>query len=419
MTQFDLHSHMLKQNKIAYLYLLVIISLSFSVFKTLPIFERTWLFYLIGCSLPFILCKGYFKQKQIIAALFYLFIVAVNWLTGDSYFRDINWVMHEVAGLIIPTSLLYYVLYSNDEKLLKKTLCLYLFIVLYTTIASFFINIDLPGAVRYVYAYYLQGGDMSDFSYLFRFGLSNYTFPHGIPMLIPPLMMGYRNKYLSKRTHIICLILIAGCLLMTYLSGATMALIIGLFIFIMAFFVKEGTLQSNITKLVVISMIAAPIILSEDIQLSALETMDKWANYEGDFHQKIVEIEDIIRTGSSEGTDIESRDDRYTLTLKAIISGNMFFGTNGNTGEHTAIFDRLAVLGLVGFIPFLIFLVTQLKVIILYISPNRRVYYYLGLLAGILMMITKAICNWDMWLPMLAILPMMMLFFGRKNDKVF
>jgi hypothetical protein len=389
------------------LYLLVVFVMTFNAVQYWPIPGIVIISMAIGILLPFSTNKKFFSTNLVGWLFLYVLIVWLNNVAGDAYLSNTMMLLHSFMGLYVSFSLTYYVYEKGDVNLQQWVIFILIFILLWTTIATYIFDKEFPGIVRLLYRQKVKGGDevvvIPKFFYMM--GLSSYSQPHALPILIPAFVMGLRNSNAKKLIRLAMAIGLVSCMMLLYFSGASGALTVGVMILICSLLVTKGSTTKNLFRLMFVLLLFLPFILEAPFVLGLLDWLDGLVGDESFFHVKIMDIEDTIIYGDASG-DVEARQGKYDKTLDAIVD-NLMIGTNEGSGGHSALFDRLASLGLVGFIPLITMMILQIKYAVKHIDRQYLFYYYLGVLAAFLMITTKNIAGWDTWFFLFTALPFM------------
>lgn len=400
--------------KLRYLYVFIVFCLTFNAVKYWPLFGISSICFGIGIILPIIICPTFFSTRMFHFFAVYAFVVLINHLLGDAYLSNRNSLLIGFVGFFASMSMSYYIFMYRDYKLMRSIIITLFVVLLWTTIATAYFDISNPGLVRLAYGIMMQGGsDSKMFNSLYALGLSSYALPHAIPILITPFVLGVRNTSLKKKERIIAAIMLACCLMLVYFSGATGPLLISLVILIMSFVIRKGSVRTNIVVFVIGILLIAPFFLNDELMIMALDWADSLIGGEGYFHKKIVDFQDSIIFNEASG-DVEARVDYYSMTLESILT-NPFFGTLDVHGGHSALFDRFASLGLLGFVPLIGVLVSQAKFIQAHIPSQMLIYYYLSLLAAFMMLTSKNVTGWGVWFFLFAAMPFLLVFYSRAD----
>ena len=264
-----------------------------------------------------------------------------------------------------------------------------------------------PGLVRMAHLTALVNpGDLTTFKPMFMLGLSSYELPHALPLLMPAFVLGVKNNLLSKKQRLLSAIMLACSLMLVYFSGATGPMLVSLMVLLMSFLVSKGSTASNVLKLSVVVLIMAPFIIDDQFMLAGLDWVDGLLGGEGYFHSKVEDFQDTIMYGGAEG-DVEERQDLYGNSISVLLENplHILIGAQEGYGVHSVLLDRLASLGLIGFIPLISLFVVQFKFVMKHISSQYYVYYFLGLFAAFMMMISKNVSGWNLWFILFSALP--------------
>lgn len=394
--------------------ILIVLSLTFSMSHYLPILQRMWLFVVLGFILPSIISQSFYNSKTFYAYLIYIATVSFSYLLGRSYITSSGFLFRETYIMIIPAGLCYMFTKKKGTKIGKPILIAFFSILLYTTIISFIVNLSFPGIIRVAFGAGREGGAIETIaeSY-YKIGLSSYEFPHALPVLIPALIAVIVHAEIKLITRILFVCILIVTLVLIYISGSSTALGLAAMILVISFVVRKESFSRNTKTILLVSLLLMPFILSEDVQLGFLDFVDKVTGQESGLHGKIMDIEDSIIYGSDDTGTVGARTERYSKTWNVFLN-NILVGGDGG-GGHSALLDRLASLGLLGFIPYIILIITQIKYTLSFIPKNVVTYYYVGILAGVIMLVSKNMSNWYLWLCMFTILPIILILLFKKD----
>lgn len=385
-------------------YVLIMMFLTWTLLFNIPIINISWLWLLVGCGISFFTIRTYFRSNIFNCIAIYAFFVITNVFLGDFYFNSLPLACNEIASLVFVSSALCYFLHNKTNKYYNWFLLTFFLIIVYTAYASYRIDLIDPGAIRDVTVSGF-GGDSTLIRLFYARGMGSYTMTHALPVIIPPLVMGIRFSNLRAVYKVLILCSLVATVIYIYLGYASGALIISLLSLILSLVISPGSMESNIGKVVVVSIILLPF-LNNNFLLFILGAFDDFIGNEGAYHVKVEEFQMLLTSGEY-GEDITARSDLYTDSVSNFFQ-NIILGTNGEIGGHSALLDRFATLGILGVIPFMLFLIRQIKYPIRFINPKYVVFYYVGAFSGLLMLLTKNMGNWEMWLCLFLVLPMMM-----------
>lgn len=410
------------KNKLPYLYVFIVFCMTFNAVNYWPLFGISSICIFLGILLPILICPSFYRTKQFWLLVLYTIIVVLNNISGDEYFDNRNYMLNTFIGFYVSLSISYYVLTKNNIGLIHAIINTLFIVLLWTTIATAIFDYSYPGIVRMLHSAVVRGGNITNeaniqaYKFYYAMGLSSFSLPHALPLMIPPFVLGLKNKSLTKSRRIFSGVMLLCCLLLIYYSGAMGPLLVAIMILILSFIVHKGNVSSNLLKILFIAIIFIPFIVNDQNILAILEWADDLLGGEGYFHSKVIDIQDTIIYGEASG-DIEGRQDLYSNSINTFIENplNMIIGAQRGFGGHSVIIDRLASLGLVGFVPFVCLIIIQLKFLRKYIDSKYLVYYSLSIISGFMLLISKNYSGWNMWFFFFAALPFCVVFFSDDS----
>lgn len=103
-------------------------------------------------------------------------------------------------------------------------------------------------------------------------------------------------------------------------------------------------------------------------------------------------------------------------------SENFLIGGSSPVGGHSQLIDRLGGMGLVAFIPFIMMIISQIKITLRVITNSeQRLFYYLGLGAAFMFLYQKGLFGQEGWLFMVVLLPGLLITLkntGTRDNKI-
>ena len=398
--------------KAQYLWILVMLSMTFPLFQGLPVFNRPYIFWGISLGLALMMTPKYFNSKSFTLVVIYFLIVWINHIAGDNYFKETKICINELLFLFIPSSMIYFLFKYGDFRCFKILLLVFCVCLIESSVISYIANEFLPGIIR------LQASGVEEYSSLLlpfmRKGMSDYNMPHALPVLVPGFVYAIKNT--KKMMRYFLLISLIALFFIVFVSSSFTALLFVVISLLLSLIINPDSIKTSSIRLITIMVILLPVLSSETVMLSALETADSIFPEESVAHRKITDIEESILYGDAEG-GLENRQKLYDITLSEI-TGRLIIGTDAGVGGHSALLDRLAVLGLVGMIPLFLFVYNQIKHVRNKIKGPQLLYYYVGIIMAVLMMFSKNMSKWSMWFFLLFLLPGMIYYFAPlENNK--
>ena len=389
----------------AIVFSLIIVIVTWSLIEGwLPFTRRKWIFLAMGMGLAFFVKNSFYTSKRFMWLCVYCVVLLLNMVSGDRFFHDIGTVGYDFFCLGFP-SVVATIMLSNQNRKDDGFLLLSFFIVLvFTTVASFLIDTFLlPNAIRMMTRYSITLKEMSVVYSYYRMGLSTYAFPHALPVLIPPVVMGIKNKDLSKKIRFFCWIALISLVVLIYLSGIMTALLLSIAALIVAFITKPGGARRNLKRLLAVGIVLLPF-LTPGVMGSILHEAKMTVGEDSYYYNKLEAFENSATGEDDEEGDWDERQDLYSKSVGGFFN-NIFIGTNESVGGHSAFLDRLALLGIIGFIPFLLFIIQQSIFSARLISYHSRIYYYEGFFVGLLMLALKSSFRVETLVVLFAVLP--------------
>lgn len=398
---------------ITYIFPIVILSYTFSMLWGWIPYTRSLIPLIIGLAAGCYISKGFFSTRSFVCLLIYAVVLFINMMAGDHRYNSIYYIFCDLTSLLLPALITFGLFKNGNEKIGDVTVVIVLSFIIINAIGSFIVDLSFPSVIRVLTGDRRATGDSTLQYYYFRFGVANYALPHAITVIIPALVMGIK-RITEKRIRIFLIVALIACMMLIYLSGAATALILGIFTLIISIMTRSN--GRNGIWLLVVGILIFIVLSNDSIILSILEWFDGVIGGEGYFHSKVRDFEDLIVYGQT-GGDIEARSDLYNESLDAVIS-NPIFGVNEKIGEHSALIDHWGYLGLVGFIPYILFFIFQIKNSYWMIQQKNRLFYIEGVFAAIVMLSLKAFDGWEICLFIITISPLLIRFVENKTNIV-
>lgn len=373
------------------------------------VFNRFWLLFPIGCALCFLMGANKILGKPLLFITIFALVEILKELFTTSSQADYVSILTDYFMFVFLILLSQSVDFEVDSKQTKLFLLLFILLLIVTTVSSTIIDNIHPNIVREIQGY-ININQANPYAPLYKYGLTSYAIPHAIPILIPPFVLVVKNRHAQILTRLFFVFLVVVCIQLTYVSGATTPFLLAIMITLLSFIVRKGTIKSNI-KIYFAFLIIGLVALNEEVIMSLLSGLDTIVGGEGDIHLRIIEIQDSISYGKAvDGSDLDSRQIRYNNSISAFFNNILLGADKKSIGGHAFLLDVLGEYGLVGFIPFAIFLYTQIKTSLIIVADEYKSYYLLCVLAGLVVLGTKNMNIWPLWLNMLIVAPLLLNF---------
>lgn len=373
-----------------------------------PITARRGVILLVGGALFLLFTPSIWGNKYFLFLVLYSIIVFLNHVSGDEYFRAKETFLLEVVMLLFAVCSSFCFLQKSSGTDWVKPLTLTFFIIIgITTIGTIAADIISPGIVRTaaLYSFY---GDTSLLNRYYRIGMSNYSLPHALPALIPPLVMGIKNREISLKRRIIPLLFLSAILVLIWLSRATTPIVLAVFALCLSVIVvPQNNGFGRILFIILLLAIVLPFLFIDDLFVSLLsrviDVIQSTSDIENGVADRLIDIRESILAGDVEG-DVEGRSDLYNISITSFFTSPIW-GTNSGFGGHSAILDRMASLGIIGVLPLIGLFSAHLQMVMPHLKKEAAVYYYIGLISGLLMLLLKNMMNLEMVIILLLYLP--------------
>lgn len=408
----------MKQNNSYILYAIIIVCI-FSTFvhAWVPITSRVWVFLLLGCVLSLIEVPSYFRSRQFFLLLVYFVILLLNFLLGDSYFNSLPKVLVESASMIFATSLLMYSFRNNEYRVYYTFVVTFIIILVVAAFGTFLATRIEPDAVRMsADSIYESSYEKSLVSSFFQIGMTNYSLPHALPVIIPAFIIGIRNRSLHRLLRLLCIVGLVSDIVVIWLSGSTTSLLLAAIIFVLSFLTPKGSVKKHRKWIFGVTYCVGFLFLFKetigDLFMSLSNVVEGNNN---SFSLRFQEVGYYLQTGQSYG-DFEMRSDRYATSIGELFQSPLL-GTNARLGGHSALLDRFGTLGVVGIIPWIAAIYSSIKYAAKKLPSNVMLFYLEGIVAGILMLLSKNMATVEMWFCLFVALPLFLVFFSGKTSK--
>ena len=406
-----------KQFYIGIIMIFLIIILTFTpVIGYVPFFRRKWIFLLLGIT---VLSNPFQIKSEISSAFFYLafsaIIMFLNVLSGDAYYAEKSKVFLEIAMLALVPMMTNYAIQEADKQwFLKGCIITFFAILAIETVSTFYIDRQIPGAIRLLFKESLQSVNRNEVLYpFFKLGLSNYMLPHAMPMLIPPLVMGFKDRLNPMMLRIGSFVFLLLAMELIWLSGAMAAFMMGIFFLILAVFTPFSE-KPSLTFLIILGILFFPFVIFDELPQLVLKISQDIFSDNVYIYRKLLLLEENLYSEEATG-DVAERQNLYLISLNEFIN-NIFIGTNNALGNHSAFMDRLATLGLTGFVPYITYYYIQIKSFRRYIPDLNRIYFDEAIAAGLLMLLFKDTDSWEIYLTLFTVTPLLVIFLSRYRS---
>lgn len=387
-------------NILAYLYLAVVLWMSFPIAR-IYLSRMPFFGYIVAMVAIFFVANKYINTKAFYIAGIYGFAVLLRFYIGSEAFPSLFSCLYEVFILLIPAIMFYY--FDKIERNLPfvyMTIILYMVLIVYETVMTYRIEQEFPGILRNLQA--TRYDEIRDS--LIAHGLSTYSLPHALPTIMPALILIIKDNSNILITRIAATVFLVSSLVLVWISQAMGAYLMTIFASILSLLVSTTSVKKNIRKITAVSFVILPFVFLPSLSTALLDGAKSFLSKDNDVYEKVVEMERSNEVGGR-GGDITYRGQLLKDTFESIIDNPLFGSSTRTYGNHNALIDRWAKLGLVGFIPLLIFLYLTIKTTYQAIPDKGKIYYIIGVLTAFIMLVSKNQMSWDQWFLLFYLLP--------------
>jgi len=356
----------------------------------------------------------------VIVLLLYLMVGKVLSLPGVMYMSEINKLITEIA-MILPSILIFFgLIYHKDLKLIKNIAITSLLATLFTFVLLIPLIIVDSNILRFSLA--------SDFRDIYKW-MPTYPAMHSYVIVLPALL--YVVKYAKgwfKFAFIASTTLYVYIIFNTSITTSLLIamLILGFFFLYKNNLQKTGLIIGLVVLLIFFLHVSNLLIHVFDFGLTITEDTYSVGKFEG--------FRDSYLTGIK-SSSMAIRDDLHNISFRSFLRNPIWGGniekidltldasdvvasSNSVIGGHSSLIDRLGGMGLLGFIPFIMIIITSIKTWKTFFHSRNAWYFYcVGLGAAGILLYTKGLFGQEGWFTMIVYLPALILFGSNYISK--
>lgn len=373
-------------------------------------------FYLLGwiCSLAFFHTKIFLFKR-----LLFIYVFAVVYfvlILFNTYDVEIIFALNEIEHVFLAVIMLEYFLLVRDFLWLRNLLIICLCFVAITVMTTLVGLQKNPLAARS-----LMGGlgaDLPDLIVYYRsIGIADYGFFYGVALLIPVLISFVRMNQLRAFVRWLFLGFAMLCLYGIFKAQFTGALLFSTSGAVIAFWADErmGPAVIRVSVLFAVLILLPIDFIAEGIKAFALTFGS------GMIQDRLLDFAFTLKHGILQtGSHVDQRLDRIPVLLE-YFSQDPLFGV-GQSLKHNWWFDRLALFGITGIIPWLLIFGSQIRYNFKIMSPKNRIYYLIPVLLFAFIGLVKNLGQKETMLVLFFIIPILVMMkdnmFKTKQAKV-
>lgn len=400
------------------------VSLLYILYVVFPILQdvsgvQGWIVNLSTFLVLFALYPRAYSNSVVYWFMAYAVVLGIYVLIGKPLTIGIGTV-HDSKKVIIeyayflPTLSIFSILYYLKNQKLYKIVSL---VTLTFLLVSFVYLIPLMLANNFI----LRESPLDSLGGNKILGMPSYSLMHAYVFLFPAVLYGFKlfNGWL-KWAMLLVAVLFVYLIVNTYVTTSLLIASV-VIVFSLMFDVKNKT-KSYIMILVLFFIIYLLHVLGVfvyifDFLIEFFDGTPPQAKIEG---FKYMYLGGNIE---SSGDHITGRMNLHDMSWIAFFE-NIFFGGTSPVGGHSSLLDRLGGMGLLAFVPFIMIIVSQIKIMLRVIrDKEQRVFYFLGLGAVFVMLYEKGLFGQEGLLFMMVLMPGLIIAFrsievGSRMKKI-
>ena len=336
--------------------------------------------------------------KPMLIVFVYILLYYIIKLIGQ-YDIDLDWFYQNISPILLAISMYNYFL-ECDRKTLPYITSIILIFILVTSISSSIGNIWFPGASRGLSGPLAKSGLFHLVKMYQNMGIASYGFFSGIAFLFPCLYYQYKNLRKNRNYWFILIIFL---FISSFLAGFTIPILISMFaIVISAIGYKRLKRNYFITFLIILLFLMPNVFYSQMFYfVSGLAYSEE---LETRLHDIGLAFEQGVDTSAHEVTEVEHRMTRFSYNIN-IFMENVILGSGKPGNSHLYWLNILAQFGLVGLIPVLIVIISQIKFNLKIFDKSYKFYYLLSFILFTVSGIMKAVAGKEMFFYLFFVIP--------------
>lgn len=395
----------------------IFVSSFYIIFVTFPLFGHLipipiWIVNLFVFLSLFLIYPNAYLNKTffwffIYAIVLFLFVLFNKPLTiGIGTVTDSKKIIIEYAFLLPTLSIFSILHYLRDSELIRKIS----FVGVFSIFASFLFIIPqiFSDSLILRNAYNLYATDA-----MITPGIPNYLIMHAYTLIVSPIIYGIKISPPPRKWILFfSLIILLYVILNTYVTTSLMLVLAILVISIVYS-------DNNRIRSFLIAFLSIFLLLILHLSGIFVQLFDFLIDFfEGTAVQpKIEAFKYIYLFGDIEqsGGHITGRMNLHDMSWKAF-SENFLIGGTSPVGGHSQLIDRLGGMGLVAFIPFIMMIFAQIKMVLkLITNSEQRLFYYLGLGVAFAILYQKGLFGQEGWFFLMILLPGLLISFRNSS----
>lgn len=396
------------------------VSLFYILYTVVPIIPdftgiEVWLVNLSSFIILFVLYPRAFANRVFYCFLAYAAILAVYVLVGKPLTIGIGSVRDSKKFIIeyafmLPSISVFSILYFLKDFKLYKIISGWglLFIII-----SFFYLVPMVWANNEIMrdALNMKGEYGIDTP-----GVPVYTLMHAYVLAVPAVLYGIKVSIGKQRWTIIAVLFIFLYIILYSYVTTSLIVVLGMIIFALLFDTKKKTRSF---LLIFLTGLVLYVLHTAGVFVQMFDFLIRF--FEGTAVEPKIEGFKYIYLGGdieSSGGHITGRMNYHDMSWLAF-SENFLFGGTSPVGGHSQIIDRLGGMGIIPFIPFVMIIMSVIRMSLrLFKDKEQRMFYFLGLGAVFVLLYQKGLFGQEGWLFMMVLMPGLIVSFFNLHRNI-
>lgn len=304
---------------------------AFKTFTGIPIF---WPGIILTIGYAILYKPNIFFKKTIYSAIFILIIFVIQQYDGTfSYLLSESGIVHLFFTYILPVILLELIIYYNNKDFTIRLGKFSLILLFFSLILHLIAETAFPGISRNLV------GEASEFNYPkwaipLSFGLFN-----ALPVLIGLLFLKFKKNFLHYSVIVLSV-------LSFIITGYFIALIFMVSLIGISLMTRLGFKKNILFIFLLLVFILLTFFKFELIDIGSIIPNEA-------VNEKVEGIKSLAQNGTG-GIGVNSRQEKYNISLDGFLENKWIGG--GDAGGHSYWLDKLSKFGIIGTIPYFLFL---------------------------------------------------------------
>lgn len=313
----------------------------------------------------------------------------------------------ELYQFSIAISMIIYFVEAKDYKWLATIAKISIIFIGITAIVTFYVS-----AIDPLYARSISFATSDDAQELRQLGGGSVGFAGLLICLFPVIIYYYHFNRLIGLSKIVILSFGVLCFIALLRIQIFANILIGSLIILISLGGKRNVKTSIISSSLILILLALiPIHIYSDFFMS----MSQYFSPDSDIYGKLVDLSRYLESNAKfEGTQgIAGRASRYPVMINLFLSNPLFgYSLSNNViytygGEHLFWINKLAVFGLLGFVPYVYLFYYHSKRIYNIMNKQYRFYYLVSLFSIVILGFMKVLAGRELWFGIFFVVPVL------------